>query len=293
MKKILITGASGYLAYALVPIAAERADVVGIARQADAINEKAEAISVDIEDRSAVIDVVRAQQPDAIIHCAACNPGGSDEAMFGVNEHGTRHVAEAASELGCRLVSVSSDTVLSGKDAPYADDAPSSPLPENAYAVSKARGEDIIRSLVPSAIIARTSLIYGTNKIDRGTEGFSERLDSGNQLKLFTDVIRQPVDSKSFSQNLCRLALELVDESGFINIVGDEVMSRYTFGVRMLDFWGIDYTDRLEAISGIGMAGLPIDLRMSLNRANQLGLATPGVSTVLGQARAARLKPGI
>lgn len=283
MKKILITGASGYLAQALVPIAAEQADVVGIARHADAISADINAISVDIEDRSAVLDVVLSQQPDAIIHCAAINPGGSDESMFAINEHGTGHVAAAAKELGCRLVSVSSDTVLSGNDAPYTDKAPSSPLSENAYAVSKARGEALIASLVPTAVIARTSLIYGTDKIDRGTQSFTKRLDAGHSLQLFTDVIRQPVDYVSLSRSLCALALEHVNESGIMNIVGDEAMSRYTFGVRMLDFWGIDYKDRIEQTSGVGIAGLPMDLRMSMERAKALGLLTPGVSEVLAR----------
>ena len=281
MKKILITGASGYLAQALVPIAAELADVVGIARHADAISRDVHAISIDIEDRAAVLDVVLTQQPDAIIHCAAVNPGGSNESMFAINECGTGHVAEAANALGCRLVSVSSDTVLNGNVAPYADDSPSSPLPENVYAVSKARGEVLIKSHVPSALIARTSLIYGTDKIDRGTEGFSKRLEEGKSLQLFTDVIRQPVDCVSLSQSLCALALEHVSESGIMNIVGDEAMSRYTFGLRMLDFWGIDYQDRVEQTSGIGIVGLPIDLRMTMYRAKALRLTTPGLSEVL------------
>lgn len=281
MKKILITGASGYLAKALLPIAASQADVVGIARNVSAINHPVDTVSVDIENKEAVFDVVSDQKPDAIIHCAAVNPGGSDESMIAVNEHGTRHVAEAASELGCRLVSVSSDTVFSGNDAPYADNAASSPLKENAYALSKACGEELIRSIIPSAIIARTSLIYGTEHIDRGTEGFAKRLEAGESLKLFTDVIRQPVDSKALSMSLCALAIDHIDEFGVMNIVGNESMSRHAFGLRMLDFWDIDYEDKVEAISGVGFKGLPMDLRVTMERAHGLGMATPGVEEVL------------
>lgn len=283
MKKLLITGASGYLATALVPIAAGQADVVGVARNADAISPDAQAISVDIVDAAAVHDLVMTHQPDAIIHCAASNPGGSNESMFAVNELGTGNIANAAHELGCRLVSVSSDTVYSGNEAPYADDAPSSPLPENAYAVSKANGEALIRSIVPSAVIVRTSLIYGTDKVDRGTEGFAARLSAGDSLRLFTDVIRQPVHSASLSQCLCALALKHTDEAGFMNIAGDDAMSRHAFGVRMLDYWGIDYEGRLQAVTGVGIAGLPMDLRLTMDRAKALGLPTPGLAEVLAQ----------
>ena len=285
MKKILVTGASGYLAKALIPLAAEQASVTGISRHPDAIDNNARAIAVDIEDRAAVLDVVLAQKPDAVIHCAACNPGGSEQAMTAVNERGTKHVAEAVSALGCRLVSVSSDTVFCGSVAPYADNAQASPLPDNAYAVSKANGETIIRSIVPAAVIVRTSLIYDTNQIDRGTEGFVNRLGAGEPLQLFTDVIRQPIDRGSLSQGLCALALQHVNEFGFINLMGSEAISRYDFGVRMLDHWGVDYANQLKPVKGEGIAGLPLDLRVIMNRARQLVLPTPGLTEVLDQTK--------
>jgi len=51
MQKILITGASGYLAHALVPIAAMQADVIGVARNLKKIGSEAMGLSLDIEDR--------------------------------------------------------------------------------------------------------------------------------------------------------------------------------------------------------------------------------------------------
>ena len=282
MQKILITGASGYLARALVPIAAMQASVIGIARNAKNIGSEATGLSVDIEDRSAVMDLVRTHRPDAIIHCAACNPGsGNDSTMFAVNAVGCGNVADAASELGCRLVSVSSDTVFDGNHAPFADDSASCPFPENAYAVSKARGEDLIISRLPSALIVRTSLIYGLDNIDRGTEGFANRLKAGDTLKLFTDVIRQPIDCQSLSRNLCTLALDHAGESGFLNMVGAEAMSRYVFGIRMFEYWGIEFKDQVEQVSGSGIKGLPLDLRVTMDRVKALGLPTPGLSDVI------------
>lgn len=281
-KKLLITGASGYLAKTLLPCAARRANVVGIARRIDAISNATLALAVDLTDRVAVMDVVLSQKPDAIIHCAAVNPGGSDSAMDAVNNVGTSNIAQAARQLGCRLVSVSSDTVFNGMEAPYPDNAAASPPKENVYATTKACGEAHIRNLLPEAIIVRTSLIYGTDEIDRGTAGFAKRLAQGETLKLFTDVIRQPVHNKALATSLCALALDHTSESGFINIAGDEPMSRFDFGVRMLNYWGINYADQLEQISGAGIPGVVLDASMLMHRAKALGLATPGVSAVLG-----------
>jgi len=48
MKKILITGASGYLANSLVAQAAECAEVIGVARRSEAIADPAQSIALDI-----------------------------------------------------------------------------------------------------------------------------------------------------------------------------------------------------------------------------------------------------
>jgi len=291
-KKLLITGASGYLAKALLPCAASRANVVGLARNIDsigndalsndAVSDSVSALSVDLTDRAAVIDAVLSENPDAVIHCAAVNPGGSHTDMVAVNDAGTANVVHAVHRAGCRLVAVSSDTVFSGTQAPYADNAIASPHKENVYASTKAQGESHISAMLPEAIIVRTSLIYGTDEIDRGTAGFSKRLEKGETLKLFTDVIRQPVYDKALSIGLCALALDHTAESGFINIAGDESMSRYEFGVRMLNYWGISYANQLEQSCGAGIPGMVLDARLTLHRARTLGLPTPGVSTVLG-----------
>lgn len=283
MKKLLITGASGYLANTLVPYAFDRANVIGVARDASQIHDGVKAVSLDITNRSAVHDVLLDEKPDAVIHCAACNPGTDDENMSVINESGSRHIAEAAGYLGCRLVAVSSDTVFNGRDAPFDDYSPVSPLTKNAYALSKARAESAIFSLVPDALVVRTSLIYGFGKIDRGTQSFAKRLKKNESLNLFTDVIRQPVYDQSLSECLTALALDYVNETGTMNIAGDQALSRYDFGLRMLDHWGIDYTDRLKPVSGACIAGLPMDLRLSLRRARALRLPTPGVSTVIRQ----------
>jgi len=66
-----------------------------------------------------------------------------------------------------------------------------------------------------------------------------------------------------------------------MNIAGDEALSRLQFGIRMMDFWGIDYAGKVAEVKGAGIAGLPLDLRLEMSRAHALGFSTPGVSAVV------------
>lgn len=226
MSTLLITGASGYLARALIPLAAQRARVVGCARDACRVVGPAEALALDVTDAGAVEAAVELAQADAIVHAAASNPGDrSTEQMESVNAHGAAHVAKAAWRVDARLVLVSTDNVFDGMHAPYADNAAAEPLAANAYGVSKAAGERASLSQCPSAVIVRTSLIYGTREVDRGTAGFIERLEAGEPLRLFNDVLRQPMHDVVLSEGLLKLALDLQEVHGALNLASAEVLS--------------------------------------------------------------------
>lgn len=283
MKTVLITGGTGYLGERLLPIAAKHAKVVAVARKPRALSRLYRPDKIDLLDRSSVFEAVRSIKPDAIIHAAALNPGVDDERMPAVNHSGTQFLAEAASEVGSRLVLVSTDMVHDGKKAPYADAAIPSPI--NAYGQSKADGETSALAAHSDTIAVRTSLIYGLESIDRGTAGFAHRLAAGDTLTLFSDVLRQPVWRDALALSLVKLAVELTDETGTLNLTGSDVLDRATFATLMLDFWQIPYAgsaiEHIKAADRPDLSGVPINAELSLLRASALGLPTPGVHEVL------------
>lgn len=283
-RRLLITGASGYLGQRLVELAAARAEVVGTHLASPASTVTAgRPMRLDVTDANAVRNALALLRPVAVINAAAANPGAGDDAIATVNPHGARAVAAACGALGIRLVHVSTDVVHDGRSAPYADDAAASPI--DPYGRAKARGEAEVAEHCPSAAIVRTSLIYGLERRDRGTEGFVRRLDAGERLQLFTDVIRQPVWVDALSDALVALALDDRAESGTINVVGARALSRADFGRRMLAHWGVDADDRIDEIeAGTRFPDVPLDLRMRRDRATALGYAQPGVDEVLAAA---------
>ena len=278
--KLLITGGSGYLGQHLLPMAVEQFELFAAHRgKADSL-AAGQPIFLDLTNPVETQQTIVRLRPQAIIHAAAVNPGQGDEAlMMRINAAGSRAVAQAAASIGARLVHVSSDVVHNGRHAPYADDAPPTPL--NGYGRSKAAAEVVVRQVCPNAAIVRTSLIYGLAVMDRGTAGFAERLNRGEPLLLFNDVIRQPVWVDALAAALLKL-VEL-DYAGLLNVAGRQALTRADFGRKMLAHWGIDTAVQISTGPAADIsAAIPLDLRLSVERAEQLlGMLLPGVDEVL------------
>lgn len=280
-KTLLVTGGSGYLGRYLTAKAAENFDLYTTYHTHAGQIKAGQPIPLNLANQADVQRVVNRLKPAAIIHTAAINPGGDQKAMMQINARGSEYVAQAAVAVGARLVHVSTDVVHNGKNAPYPDDAPPTPL--NAYGRSKAAAEAAVTQADPTAAIVRTSLIYGLDEIDRGTAGFVKKLQSGQPLVLFNDVIRQPV----WVDSLAAALLKLVDVEfgGLLNVVGSQAITREAFGRKMLHWWQVDTQGLLQSGRAADISGtIPLDLRLTTHKAEHLlQMNFPGVDQVLGQ----------
>lgn len=293
MRRLLITGGSGYLGRHLTAKAANSYQVYTTYGSNPAQIKAGQPLLLDLTDQASVHRLVADLRPQAIIHTAAINPGqGSDEQMWQVNTLGSRYVAEAAVAVGARLVHVSTDVVHSGRPpgsvSSYKDDAPPSPL--NTYGRSKAEAESLVAQIDPHAAIVRTSLIYGLTEMDRGTEGFIQRLQSGQPLVLFNDVIRQPVWVETLAEALLRLVE--VNYAGILNVAGRQAVTREEFGRRMLAWWGIEAGEMVQSGRAADISDtIPLDVSLTVAKAEQLlHMTFPGVDEVLAMGQANRLK---
>jgi dTDP-4-dehydrorhamnose reductase len=279
-KKVLVTGGSGYLGYHLLPVAARYFDLFATYRGLRRDLSAGKPMFLDLTNQDVVYRDVFRLRPDAIIHAAAVNPGqGDEDMMMKINAECSRVVARAATAVGARLIHLSTDMVHDGRQAPYADDAPPNPL--NAYGRSKAAAESAVAEECPSAVIVRTSLIYGLDIIDRGTAGFKAKLARGEPLALFTDVIRQPVWVNSLVDTLVKLVNS--DFSGLLNVAGRQPITRERFGKKMLAYWHVDTGHNLTSGRAADISDtIPLDLRLILDRVTALlQVPLPGVDTVL------------
>jgi dTDP-4-dehydrorhamnose reductase len=203
--------------------------------------------------------------------------------MWRVNADGARHIAAAATRVGARLIAMSTDVVHDGTSAPYADDAPANPI--NTYARTKAAAEDSILDIDPSAVVVRTSLMYGLDTMDRGTAEFADRLVRNETLQLFTDVVRNPIWVETLAQAIVRLAD--TDVSGLLNIAGRQAVTREDYARKLLAHWDIDDRGLIEPVRAAEISDtIPLDLRLDSTRAEELlGMPFPGVDEVLAGNR--------
>jgi len=195
--KVLVTGAGGMLAQAVVPaLEAAGHTVRPLARAA-----------LDVTNADAVRGAVREARPDWVCHLAAWTDVDgceADEARASrVNGEGAGHAAAAAAAAGAAVLAVSTDYVFPGDDPrPRREDDPVGPA--SAYGRSKLAGEQAVRAANPRHVVVRTAWLYG-----RGGRNFVDtiraRALAGGPLRVVDDQRGSPTWTHDLAEALVGL----------------------------------------------------------------------------------------
>lgn len=235
--RLLVTGGTGLLGRALIARAhAIGCDVTATRLTQAPCDARAAWRTLDARDRGAVFACVRALRPDAVIHTAYVQQGPS---LRAVTADGARFVAEAAREVGARLVHLSTDVVFDGtSDRPYTEADAHSPAHE--YGRAKADAERMVLDAHPEAAVVRTSLLYALSPEDRQAKLALDLAAGRAKGALFTDEIRNPSQVDELSDALLELCGRRF--AGPIHVVGAEAVSRHAFGAMLVGYHGGDPT---------------------------------------------------
>lgn len=163
MKKILVTGCNGQLGRAIRG-KYENEDVEFI--NTDVV-EGDGIVALDITDVEAVLKLVRETKPEVIINCAAHTNVDACEKQwdlaYKINAIGPRNLSIAASEVGAKMMHVSTDYVFEGNGTrPYTEFDEINPV--SAYGKTKAEGEKFVKEFAKKYFIFRTAWLYGDGK---------------------------------------------------------------------------------------------------------------------------------
>lgn len=248
-KKVLITGGSGLLAVNWALSIRDKYEVTLLLHQRKISLQGVKTDSMPLNSLGECIDAVNKHQSDIVIHTAGLtsveecesNPFLARE----VNVDLAKNIAIACNKLNVKLVHISTDHLFSGKGNLVTEE--SNTLPLNNYAKTKLEGEQQVQENCKDALIIRTNFFgWGTKYRQSFSDFIINKLRDNEVVDLFSNVFFTPILIDELSKKTC----QLVDANlnGIFNVVGSERLSKYEFGVKLANCFGLD-TNLINEIS--------------------------------------------
>jgi dTDP-4-dehydrorhamnose reductase len=190
--------------------------------------------SVDITDAAAVERALAGYEAEVVFNAAAYNQVDVAEkepqAAFQVNALAVRNLALGCRQVDAQLVHFSTDYVFDGTATrPYTED--DMPHPLGAYAVSKLAGELYARAYLDSALVVRTSGVFGPGGLTTARGNFVEVMlrlaASPNPIRVVEDHAASP----AYAPALASRTIDLAERkcAGVYHIGGGEATSWFAF----------------------------------------------------------------
>jgi dTDP-4-dehydrorhamnose reductase len=229
--RIWVTGGSGMLGHALVPILRDRQHTACAPSHAEC----------DVTDPTAIAAALDAFDPDAVVHMAAYTAVDRAESepdqAHAVNAEATETLANEAARRGIHLTYVSTDYVFDGSaTAPIPPDTPHAPL--GVYGRTKAAGEVAVQAAAANHLIVRTSWLYGAGG-GNFVDGMLARLQgAGQALRIVNDQRGRP----TWTHTLARALADLIQRQtvGVHHVADGGVATWYDLATAAAEFAGLD-----------------------------------------------------
>ena len=237
MKKLLVTGASGFLGWNLCQQAQTNWEVYGTYHQHKIAIPGVTLQQIDLTDFAALDLLFKQINPDAVIHTAAASKPNfcqtNRDISFAINVTAAVNIARLCGERRIPLAFTSTDLVFDGRNPLYKEEDPVCPI--NYYGEQKAIAEHKMLSIYPAIAVCRMPLMFGLPSPVSPSfiQGIVSNLKAGKAINLFTDEYRTPASARTASQGLL-LAVEQQVE-GILHLGGKERISRYDFGLLLAD----------------------------------------------------------
>ena len=237
MKKLLITGASGFLGWNLCQQAQVSWEVHGTYFTHKVAIAGAALHKLDLTDFAELDRLFALVNPDAVIHTAAASKPNfcqtNRDKAYAINVGAAVNIARLCGERSIPCAFTSTDLVFDGKNPLYKEE--DSVCPINYYGEQKAIAEQKMSEIYPKIALCRMPLMFGKPSPVSPSflQGMISSLKAGREINLFADEFRTPANARATSQGLL-LAIDKQVE-GILHLGGKERISRYNFGVLLAD----------------------------------------------------------
>ena len=267
---MLVVGAGGQVGGALLARLGDRAVGTWRSPPPGALAADLEVLAIDPGSASALL---AAAGPDVVVVAAGMTwVDGCErdpERASQVNRDGPTALAAAAAAAGARTVYLSTEYVFDGTGGPYGEDDPVRPL--SAYGRSKLGGERAVQDADPSALILRTTVVYGPEDHGRNfAYQLANRLGRGETMP----VPRDQVSSPTYNRDLVDGLVALLDAGtvGVVNVAGPDIVDRASFARQLAELMGLD-ADLIEPVptAALGQAAArPLNAGLRIDRLRTL-----------------------
>jgi dTDP-4-dehydrorhamnose reductase len=237
---VLITGGTGLLALNWACAIRDSRDVVLGTHIRRASLAGTTAAPLPLEHPGKLRETLERLAPDVVVHTAGITSVDECES----DPEGARHVyadlthniGTAAARIGAHFIHISTDHLFAGRHALYSEEE--RPEPINAYARAKLLAEEAIAASHPAALVVRTNFFGWGHRYRRSfSDWVYYELTEGRELTMFDDVYITPI----LADRLAACAHQLLElgASGIYNVVGDERISKYGFGIELARAFGL------------------------------------------------------
>jgi dTDP-4-dehydrorhamnose reductase len=279
--KTLITGGSGLLALNWACALRDRQQIILGLHHRQVSLDGALAVQISLDSLDDLMQQMEIIQPQYVVHTAGLtsvekcefNPILARE----LNVNIAINIAKACAILKIPLVHISTDHLFSGTEAFTVEYFPVSPI--NTYGSTKAEAELRVLEENPETLIIRTNFFgWGTHYRQSFSDFIIRALRAKKKLELFDDVFYSPILVEALA--LATHDLMTLNARGVFNVVGDQRLSKYGFGLQLAKEFGLD--GGLIQASQIARQSLLVKrpLDMSLSNKKAVGLLGRDFGTI-------------
>ncbi len=276
MKKILITGADGFLASRFIKTYSSRYEILGTT-----------IATLDVSNEEKVFDIVRNFQPDYIVHAAGITATDlcekNPELAHNVNVNGVKYICEASKEVGARVVFLSTEMVFAGvtDGGPYNEET--TPVSNTVYGQTKIDAEAELKKIVDNYVILRLTWQFGLPE---------KGLISGENILKFalkTLIDGKPVKIPTNEYRGLTYIYEIIEQfekvlelpTGTYHIGSHNNLSRYDYVKEIFKLLGREDRVNELLIPDSEKYESPRDIRLSTNKIRSHGIEfTDGIGAI-------------
>lgn len=278
--KVFVTGVAGQLGHDVMNELALRG-YTGVGTdlaesysgiQDDTYVTTAEYVSLDITNKSAVMNTIQFVKPDVVVHCAAwtavdlAEDEDKQAKVKAINVDGTQNIADACKEIDAKMVYISTDYVFDGQGTePWQPDCKDY-KPLNVYGQTKLGGELAVSNTLSKYFIVRIAWVFGKN----GNNFIKTMLNVGKKYDTLR-VVNDQIGTPTYTYDLARLLVDMIetDKYGYYHATNEGgYISWYDFACEIFKQAG--YTNTVIPVTtkeyGLSKAARPFNSRLDKSK---------------------------